>query len=247
MESALYLGKVGHARHIPKHHSFSYKIFLFWLDLDEINALEQQVSGFSTKRWSPVRFHRGDYLDNTSVSLKQNALQRMSALAGRELSGKVFMLGQLRMWGWYFSPVNFYYLRQDNGQFSHMLAEVSNTPWNERHCYLVDLAKQQDCPKAFHVSPFNPMDMTYRWQVSQPGEKLTLSLSCIKENKHFDANLDLNKRELNSNTLFNVLLSIPSMVIKTVAGIYWQALKLFIKGMPIYSHPKARGKKHNER
>jgi DUF1365 family protein len=243
MESALYVGKVMHARHLPKKHSFSYRIFLFWLDLDEIDDLEQQVSGFSTKRWSPVRFRRADYLDDTPVSLKLNALERMSQLAGQTLSGKVFMLAQLRMWGWYFSPVNLYYLRQDDGHFSHMLAEVSNTPWNERHCYLVDLSRQQDCPKAFHVSPFNPIDMTYSWQVPQPGETLALTLSCIKQQRHFDACLNLNKRQLNSKTLFNVLLSIPSMVIKTVVGIYWQALLLFIKGMPIYSHPKSRGKK----
>lgn len=236
MQSALYTGKVFHARHVPKKHSFSYSIFLFWLDLDEISDIEQQVSGFSASGWSPVRFRRTDYLDDNSDSLKENALSRMSELAGRRLEGKVFLLGQLRLWGLYFSPVNFYYLLQPNGSYSHVLAEVSNTPWNKRHCYLVDLETQEDCQKAFHVSPFNPMDMLYRWNIAQPGQQLTLNLSCIKQTRHFDANLQLKKQPLNSKTLFYVMLSIPSMTVKTVLGIYWQALKLFLKRMPVYPH-----------
>jgi DUF1365 family protein len=123
-----------------------------------------------------------------------------------------------------------------------LLAEVSNTPWNDRHCYLVDLAKQEDCEKVFHVSPFNPMDMQYKWEISQPAQSLKLTLSCHKEVKHFAASLNLSKVELNSKSLFNVLLTIPSMTIKTVIGIYWQALKLFIKGVPFYSHSE-QGKK----
>jgi DUF1365 family protein len=142
----------------------------------------------------------------------------------------------------YFSPVNFYYLQQKDGTFSHLLAEVSNTPWNDRHCYLVDLAKQEDCDKIFYVSPFNPMDMQYKWKISQPEQSLKLTLSCHKEVKHFVASLNLSRVELNSKSLFHVLLSIPSMTVKTVFGIYWQALKLFIKGVPFYSH-SAQGKK----
>jgi DUF1365 family protein len=169
-------------------------------------------------------------------------LDKMSELAEQTLTGSVYLLGQTRTFGLYFSPVNFYYLQQENGYFSHLLAEVSNTPWNDRHYYLVDLARQEDCDKAFHVSPFNPMDMQYKWKISQPSQSLKLTLSCHKDVKHFAASLNLSKVELNSKSLFNVLLSIPSMTIKTVVGIYWQALKLFIKGVPFYSN-SVQGKK----
>ena len=242
MQSAIYKGSVYHSRFVPKKHAFSYDIFLMWLNLDEIDNLEQSVRGFSASSWAPIRFKRSDYLGDPKLPLKQTVLEKMSELATKKLDGSVFLLGQTRTFGLYFSPVNFYYLQQEDGTFSHVLAEVSNTPWNDRHCYLVDLANQQDCEKVFHVSPFNPMDMQYKWQVSQPEKSLHLTLSCHKDVKHFVASLNLSRIELNSKSLFRVVVSIPSMTIKTVFGIYWQALKLFIKGVPFYPHP-AQGKK----
>ncbi|MFA3789641.1 DUF1365 domain-containing protein [Aliiglaciecola sp. SL4] len=243
MHSALYTGQVFHARHLPKKHAFSYKIFMFWLDLDEIDELCETVKGFSKNRFSVIRFKRSDYLGKPQHDLKSSVVQRMSELAEKPLTGKVFLLGQLRMFGLYFSPVNFYYLQQADGTFSHLLAEVSNTPWNERHHYLVDLSVQQDCDKAFHVSPFNPLDMQYKWSVQQPDNRLKLALSCFKKQKHFEAHLNLVREPLNSKHLLRVLLSIPSMTIKTVVGIYWQALKLFVKGVPFYGHPGNKEKK----
>ena len=242
MYSALYKGSVFHSRFLPKKHAFTYQIFLLWLNLDELDLLEAEVKGFSANSWAPLRFKRSDYLGDADTPLKQSVLNKMSELAQEQLTGTVYLLGQTRTFGMYFSPVNFYYLQQADGSYSHLLAEVSNTPWNNRHCYLVDLGKQEDCAKAFHVSPFNPMDMQYKWKISQPEQSLKLTLACHKEAKHFVASIHLSRVELNSKTLFNVLLSIPSMTIKTVFGIYWQALKLFIKGVPFYSH-SAQGKK----
>ncbi|WP_026376956.1 DUF1365 domain-containing protein [Aestuariibacter salexigens] len=239
-ESAIYRGSVSHCRHVPKKHAFRYDIFLFWLHLDELDELTKNVTGFSHNSRALVRFRREDYLGPPTISLKQAVLSKMTELHGSPLDGDVFLLGQVRMLGVYFSPVNFYFLRDQNQQFTYMLAEVSNTPWNERHCYLVDLASQDDCQKQFHVSPFNPMDMTYRWRVKAPGETFKMVLSCLQETRHFDAALDLRRVEMNSTTLRRVMVSIPSMTIKTVVGIYWQALKLFIKRVPFYSHPTDR-------
>jgi DUF1365 family protein len=241
MHSALYKGSVFHSRFVPKKHAFTYQIFMLWLNLDEISEVEK-IKGFSASSWAPIRFKRSDYLGDPNVSLKQSVLLKASELAGTEVQGSVYLLSPLRTFGLYFSPVNFYYIQQPDGSFSHLVAEVSNTPWNNRHCYLVDLTDQQDSKKVFHVSPFNPMDMSYKWNISQPNQSLKLTLTCHKEVKHFVASVNLSKIELNSKTLFNVLLSIPSMTIKTVVGIYWQALKLFLKGVPFYSHP-AQGKK----
>lgn len=239
VESALYTGMVHHQRFVPKVHRFSYKIYLYWLKLSEIEQLNTDITGFSNhpKGVSAVRFLRNDYLGDPEESLETSVLARMSELNGTSLTGDVFFLGQVRTFGWYFSPANFYYLKNDKGIYTHMLAEVSNTPWNKRHHYLVDLAKQADCDKAFHVSPFNPMDMTYRWKIKQPDKNLRLHLSCIKQEKHFEAALDMQRQPLTTKTLRGALLSIPSMTLKTVVGIYWQALKLFIKRVPIYMYP----------
>ncbi len=237
MDSAIYLGKTHHSRFLPKPHKFSYRIFMFWLNLTELDEVHEKVRGFSLGGWAPFRFRRSDYLGDPNIPLQCAALKRMSELAGKELNGTVYLLAQVRMFGLYFSPVNFYYLKQDDGQYSHLLAEVSNTPWNERHHYLVDLNNQQDQQKCFHVSPFNPMDMQYQWHINPPNDVLTLSLICKQQEKHFAASIALKKIPLNSGNLFRVLLKIPSMTLTTVGGIYWQALRLWLKGNPVYDHP----------
>ena len=241
IESAIYKGKVYHQRFKPTQHKFDYDIYLFWLKLEsnDLETLSSSLKRFSAYDKARVRFKREDYLGDASVSLKQAVLERMTELNdGITLKGDVFMLGQLRMWGLYFSPVNFYYLRNTEGKYTHMLAEVSNTPWNERHHYLVNLDTQDDTPKAFHVSPFNPMDMTYKWSISQPSSRLSLAMDCVRDDKEFSAGINLTKFTLDNANLSAALKRIPSMTIKTVAGIYWHALKLLIKRTPLYTHPE---------
>jgi len=241
IESAIYKGKVYHQRFKPTQHKFDYDIYLFWLKLedDELATLSNTLKYFSADKKARVRFKREDYLGDASLSLREAVLSRMTELNGNiPLEGDVFMLGQLRMWGLYFSPVNFYYLRNSEGKFTHMLAEVSNTPWNERHHYLVNLDSQDDTPKAFHVSPFNPMDMTYKWSISQPSSTLSLAMDCVREDKEFSAGINLTRFSLNNANLSAALKRIPSMTIKTVAGIYWHALKLLLKRTPLYTHPE---------
>ncbi|MFT6269758.1 MAG: DUF1365 family protein [Alphaproteobacteria bacterium] len=238
IESGIYTGKVFHTRSVPKVHKFDYSIYLFWLKLKEVDLLATSVFGFSANKsgLSVVNFKREDYLGDPNTDLETAVLEKMNALSDDTISGNVYMLGQVRTFGLYFSPVNFFYLRNAQDEFTHMLAEVSNTPWNKRHYYLVDLKKQSNCDKAFHVSPFNPMDMQYKWQIQQPSSNLKLHLSCYKETKHFEAAIDMHKKPLTSATLRSSIFSIPSMTIKTVVGIYWQAVKLFLKRVPIYTH-----------
>ncbi len=240
IQSAIYQGKVFHQRFRPTRHAFEYSMFLFWLNLDEIEHIADSVKHFSTSRLSLVQFRRSDYLGDQKVPLSDAVLAKMSSLNGTPLDGEIFLLGQLRTLGIYFSPVNFYFLRNRNGQFSHMLAEVSNTPWHETHCYLVNLEKQDNSKKAFHVSPFNPMKMDYKWRVSIPDERLSIAIDCHQDAKDFSAGLVLHRKPLTTKTLRKNLLAIPSMSVKTLVGIYCQALKLWLKGTPIYSHPSGK-------
>ena len=240
LSSAIYSGETYHERFVPKSHKFKYQIMMFWLNLDEIDRLDEQLSLFKKERFSWVQFKRADYLGDPQSDLKESVLNKMSSLAEKELQGKIYLLSPLRILGMYFSPVNFYYLENQDGKFTHLLAEVSNTPWNERHCYLVDLITQENTDKAFHVSPYNPIDMVYQWKVSSPGEKLNLKLECHKEEKHFTAAISLKKSPLTNGTLQQTLFQFPSMTIKTVFGIYWQAARLFFKRVPIYDHPGTR-------
>lgn len=238
MDSAIYEGKVYHERFSPTQHKFDYHIYLFWIKLSEVDALPAALKHFSVDAKARVRFKREDYLGDSNTPLDQSVLEKMNSLSEDTLSGDVYMLGQLRMWGMYFSPVNFYYLKGKDNFFTHVLAEVSNTPWNERHYYLVDLALQADTPKAFHVSPFNPMDMTYKWRITQPSQRLALVMDCVRGDKEFSAGINLTRLSLDNANLSRVMKRIPSMTIKTMIGIYWQALKLLIKRTPLYDHPK---------
>lgn len=243
MESAIYEGTVRHQRFTPTQHQFSYDLTLFWLKLAELPMLTEQFPSFSYNKRNWLQFSDGDYLNSSSLPITQKVREQASSLGLTDLNLEIFMLGQIRMFGVYFSPVNFYFFRQPSGRFSHMMAEVSNTPWHEKHCYLVKLESSQPnqpitTEKQFHVSPFNPMDMQYLWRIKPPEKHCDISLECHKDQRHFSASIHLQQKELNRKTLRNVMVKTPSISVKTLLGIYWQALKLFVKGTPIYSHPK---------
>ena len=240
MNTGLYFGHTWHQRKLPLQHAFNYRIFMFGIDLDDLEALHERTRFFSSRGFNWAWLRRADYCPG-APDLQQAVLEKASALAGHPVSGKVFMLANLRYLGLYFSPVNFYFIGPADDP-DWLLAEVSNTPWNERHYYLVDIHAPQSTQKCFHVSPFNPIDMHYRWQINPQSQSLTLQLDAWREDKEFVAGLALDHRPLDSANLLRALLATPVMTIKIVAGIYWEALKLFIKRAPFYGHPGQRSK-----
>lgn len=242
LRSAILIGRVYHRRLRPTQHAFDYPTAQWWLALDELPEIEQQSRLLSTRKIAPLWFRRADYLRGSEGDLSTAVLAKMSALAGEQLQGRVYFLGNVRTFGLYFSPINCYFLEtDDDGQFSHMLAEVSNTPWNERHYYLLDLSEPLEHDKAFHVSPFNPIDMRYQWQIKAPqnveNQQSMIHLAAIKRERHFTATMRLQRHELNRKAIRRVLVRYPINTVTTVLAIYWQALRLWLKKTPIYDHP----------
>lgn len=245
-ESAIYKGFVRHRRFSPRYHEFRYPLFMTFIKLSELDQLTSKLWFFGTHVWHWVRFRRADYVGNPTISLQDSVKQKISESSGiviSELNGEVFFYGHLRFLGFYFSPLNFYFLEHE-GSLRYMLAEVSNTPWDERHYYVIDLDKPLPHKKQFHVSPFNPMEQRYSWHIRAPSRETSKSMVHLEVAAHgqstklFDATMVLKRKQLNQINFLRVLVLTPMQTLSMVIRIYWQALKLYLKGVPFHAHPE---------
>jgi len=237
--SALFTGVVHHQRYEVAAHGFNYPLYMLAIDLDEIEQLEKSLRWFASERFAPFSFRRSDYLKQGPAQgpLKSAVIEKVSALGGHtDTIDRVLLLGQVRCFGLYFSPVNFFFCF-DGEQALYMLAEVHNTPWNETHCYLVDIDNPAATPKRFHVSPFMDLDMQYHWRIDWSPQRIMVHIENWRDQKVFDATLSLQRQALTSRSLFTTLKQWPMMTLSILRAIYWQALKLFIKRVPYHSHP----------
>ncbi len=250
MHSGLYVGWVRHRRLRPVLHQFRYPVFMVYLDLAELPALFRGRWFWSTRHPTWAWFRRGDYLGEPSQPLEVSVRALVAARTGHTPAGPIRVLTHLRYLGVLFSPLSLYYCFDASGQHVEaVVAEVSNTPWGERHCYVLmtsardrDRATQRHAHrKEFHVSPFMPMDVVYRWRLSTPGQRLLVHIENHREAaKLFDATLLLSRRPLSRAELRRALLLFPAMTVKVLAAIYWEALRLWLKGCRFIPHPRTR-------
>lgn len=250
--SAIYHGTVRHRRFSPQPHEFSYNVFMMYLDTAELDSILSLSPFWSDKPWAIARFKRADFhIDQESKtaigqlpSVAESIRITVAQATGLKPTGPIRMLVNLRYWGYSINPISTYYCFDESGQnVIAIVAEVKNTPWKERHAYVLtgdDFSHKQQCTfaKTFHVSPFNPIDMQYQWQSTAPDKTLAIHLENWQRGELvMDATMTLRRTPINSKSLNRILIHFPFMTVKVVIAIYWQALKLFAKRVPVFNHP----------
>jgi DUF1365 family protein len=245
MRSCLYVGEVRHARLEPFVHRFRYRLFLACLDLGELDRVFRGRWLWGVERRAVAAFRRADHLGDPARPLEEAVRERVEAETGVRPSGPIALLTQLRLFGFVFNPVSFYFCYDAAGErVEAIVAEVTNTPWNERHCYVLRRGAPElgfRTRKEFHVSPFLGMELEYAWRFSEPGERLEIAISDLEDGRPvFHAELSLARREITGRSLARTLARQPFATAKLFAAIYWQALRLALRGAPFHPHPQRR-------
>ncbi len=244
--SCLYEGTIRHRRAEPAT-DFRHRLALTYVDLDELPRL---LDGrLVASRPGPLRFRRRDYLGDPRTPLDVAVRDRVAELSGARPDGPVRLLTQLRSFGMSFNPVSFYYcLSADGEQLTGVLAEVTNTPWGERHSYLLSDRSAAggtavvggSFAKQLHVSPFMGMDHVYAARASAPGATLSVHIESRRDGEPvFDATLAMRRRELTPAAVTRTLARFPLATARTVALIYGHAVGLKLAGARVHPHPAA--------
>jgi DUF1365 family protein len=229
--SCVYEGTIRHRRHEPVRHELRYPIALLFLDFDELPEVFDGHPLWSARRPALGWFRPADY---------------MTAPAARDLagtSGPVRLLTHARTYGHCFNPVSFYYCYEGD-RVQAVVAEVTNTPWGERHAYVLHRGgdgrvMQERVQKAFHVSPFMGMDHHYHWRVVEPGAELLVHIDSLRDGRRaFDATLTLQRHDLDRPALNRLLWRYPAATAVAGVRIYAHALRLRRKGAPYFPHPE---------
>lgn len=249
LNSAIYQGVVFHQRHRHVHHAFKYPVFMMYLDLDELDEVFSKSIFWSYRKPNLVRMKAEDYFyDPEQGSIKATVMDFIKRETGNDFSGKICLLTNLRFMGFLINPISCYFCFDEYDKLVYLVAEVTNTPWKERKHYLLELDESNDIysrlfKKQLHVSPFMENDMTYLWKSNRPEKQLNHVLNISLENFYqgnlaFKAGLRLERQEITAFNLNSVVIRFPFLCVKIVMAIYWQALRLLIKRVPVVKHVK---------
>jgi len=247
MHSCIYQGHVSHRRFQPVRHDFRYGIFMLYVDLAELPELFDRYWLWSARSPAPAWFRRADHCGEATLPLDQSIRDLVAAKAGFRPAGPIRLLTHLRYFGYGFNPLSAYYCYAADGELEAIVLEVSNMPWREMHPYVLTRGApianggyKFEFAKAFHVSPFLPMDMEYRCRLAPPGPRLAFALENWRQGARcFDAHLSFQRMAIASRSLARVLATDPLATLRVTALIHWQALSLWRKRAPVYDHVPA--------
>ena len=243
--SGLYAGRVMHRRTRPRVHTLRYRLFSLLLDLDDIDMIAARLRLFSRGRFNLFAFHDRDHGAGTTEPLRLQVERHMRDAGLEPDGGPIRLLTMPRILGYAFNPLSVYFCHRRDGGLAAILYEVNNTV-GQRHSYLlpVDVGTtspiRQRTPKRFHVSPFMGMDMRYDFRVVPPGERLAITIvGSDAQGPIITAALACRRRELTDSALLRAFVTHPLLTLKVVAGIGWEALRLWIKRVPVHRPPPA--------
>ena len=242
--SAVYEGWVRHRRHTPVEHAFTYRHSMVLLDLDELPQVLDRHPLYSARGPALARFRREDHLGDPERPLAECVRGLVEERTGTRPQGPIRLLTTLRTLGHSFNPVSFYYCFAPGGErVESVVAQVTNTPWGESHAYVLarhgEAVMRDTQEKVFHVSPFIGMDNRYDWRVTEPNGRLLVHIDeRDADGRHlFDATLSLERHELSRSRMTRMLMRFPAASLRVVFLIYWNALRLKLKGAPYHPHP----------
>lgn len=243
--SGIYTGHVMHHRFRPKVHRFSYPVFSMLIDLDELQQLDSQSRWFSQNRFNLFSYYEKDHGDGKS-NLKKHITDLLTSHCleeGQEFSApvRIEVFCYPRILGYVFNPLSVYFCYNATNTLTSVIYEVTNT-FSERHSYLLNVKNnqhiiRQHAKKNMYVSPFTPKVSRYNFRISPPADKVAVCISQHHNNERLlHATFTGDRLEWNNRNLLNVFFRYPLMTLKVVYAIHWQALRLWLKGVPVKKH-----------
>jgi len=245
LESSIYTGELRHRRFQPARHEFSYCLFMAFLDIDKIPEVMSRSPFSSYNRFNWASFQQRDHFGDPAASLRDRLRANAATNGVTFPEGPVFLLTNLRYLGYCFNPISLYFCYGKEGAAPLILAEVNST-FGESHNYWLgphnalpgENSLRFGCPKVLHVSPFMQMALDYEFTLTEPAQRLVVHMNTLDQGKtFFDATLTLDRRPWTSANLTLALLQQPFMTGKVIAAIHWEALRLYLKGVPVVRHP----------
>jgi len=252
LKSGFYTGWLQHRRHQPKTNHFRYPLFMTLLDLEELPLVFAQSRLWSMEGRNLLSFRRKDYHGPVNQPLADAVRATIRKQLGWSPNGSIRLLTHLRFLGYCFNPVSFYYCFDDDNELQVILAEITNTPWGERHSYVLPVTEastrenllQWSFDKQFHVSPFIDMERQYHWRMSEPADRLLVHMNVHRpaplHDREFDATLTLERQTINAKTLRRLAWRFPAITMQVLLKSHIQAAKLWFKRVPFFAHPEKR-------